>query len=211
MTEMSSRSNRGSFSGRLRSETIKSTSSRSQAQYAPKRARGMRGQGASTPGRTFRRSRRALEDVYNEIVDPYEPGMLLKDHPPVRFSDSEPSSSESELDYGGGMDPLDEYTAYSPAQNTGSQLPQDNADLRVLLQEQQTLLRTILTKQEAMEAKQTSFEQKLSELEEKMVAQGTTTPSSSDSSPHGKKKRKRLVTRELSVSYGYLYYHVHVG
>ena len=55
-----------------------------------------------------------------------------------------------------------------------------------------------------MEAKQISFEQKLLELEKKVVAQGAATPSSSDSSPHGKKKRKRLVTRELSVSYGCL-------
>ena len=38
-----------------------------------------------------------------------------------------------------------------------------------------------------MEAKQISFEQKLLELEKKVVAQGAATPSSSDSSPHGKK------------------------
>lgn len=63
------------------------------------------------------------------------------------------------------------------------------------------LLRTIITKQEALEAKQTTFEEKLSVLEEKVVTQNTATPSSSDSSPHGSKKRKRLVSRELSVSY----------
>ena len=71
--------------------------------------------------------------------------------------------------------------AHSQAKCTESQPLPKKADLRVLLQEQQTLFQTILTNQEAMEAKQTSFEQKLSELEEKVVAQGTATPSSSDS------------------------------
>ena len=135
-------------------------------------------------------------------MDPHERVMLLKDCPPVRFSDSEPSSSESKLDYDCDTEPLEEYSPHSQAKRTWSQPPP--ADLRVLLQEQQTLIQTILTNQDAMEAKQTSFEQKLSELEEKVVAHGVATPSSSDSSPHGKKKRKRLVTRELSVSYGCL-------
>ena len=53
---------------------------------------------------------KAVEPWRSEIVDPHERIMLLKDCPPVRFSDSEPSSSESELDYDCDAEPLEEYS-----------------------------------------------------------------------------------------------------
>ena len=142
------------------------------------------------PRKPVSRRRRALEDVYNpDSVEPYEPGILLQERPPVTFSEGESLSSGDEFGdlYGDDGDQGDLYVddhaetlASTPSRgsNTGVQ---KRPDLRALLQEQQTLLRTIITKQEALEAKQTTFEQNLSVLEEKVV---TATPSSSDSS-HG--------------------------
>ena len=154
-----------------------------------------------TPAPSHKTRRRArLEDMYND--EQYEPGMLLQQRPPVTFSDDSISSENEVGDfYDGDGDHYGDNHA-TPSQN--SHCPdngQKRPDLRILLQEQQMLLRTIITKQEALEAKQTTFEEKLSVLEEKVVTQNTATPSSSDSSPHGSKKRKRLVSRELSVSY----------
>ena len=191
-----------SFYGRP-SARAKSTS-QTQNRGAVRRRRDM-----GTPALSRKTRRRArLEDVYND--EQYEPGMLLQQRPPVTFSDDDSLSSENELGgfYGGDGDHYsDEHAqatlAITPSPNGhGTDTGQKRPDLRTLLQEQQMLLRTIITKQEALEAKQTTFEQKLSVLEEKVVTQNTATPSSSDSSPHGSKKRKRLVSRELSVSGG---------
>ena len=107
------------------------------------------------PHKSVSRRHRALEDVYNaDTVEPYEPGMLLQERPPVIFSEDKLLSSGDEFDdlylddgdhgnlYG------DDHTATlastpSRGSNTGVQ---KKRDLRTLLQEQQTLLRTIITK-----------------------------------------------------------------
>ena len=97
-------------------------------------------------------------------MEAYESGMLLQERPPVNFSQSEDSlSPDSDIgDYG------DFYHAetMSTPSNTGQK--RNDTSLRTLLQEQQSLLRTIFAKQEALEAKRTTFEQ-LSVLAEKMI------------------------------------------
>lgn len=111
----------------------------------------------------------------------YQPGMGLHDNPP--FFDFEGSDQE---DCGRSIPTVSDSTSEAIS------------DMKVLLQQQQAMLRTILTKQETMETKQSLFEDRISQLEEKVTV--VTPPSSSnDSSPSGK-KRKRVVTRELSVS-----------
>ena len=60
------------------------------------------------------------------------------------------------------------------------------------------LVRDILSKQDMIEEKQMRFEHKLVELEE-VATQNTTTPTFSDCLPCNK-ERKRLESRELSVS-----------
>lgn len=134
-------------------------------------------------------------------MQPYEPGMLLNDRPPVRLSDSE---SSSELD-GQGDGRVYRNNSFVSARSqsvagstTLQQQSHEDRSVRALLQEQQMLLRDILSKQGVTEAKQSSFEHKLMKLEE-VATRSTTTPTSSDSSPSNK-KRKRLVSRELSVS-----------
>ena len=152
-----------------------------------------------------RRSDRLLDEFYQENDRPYEAGMLLDDRPPVRLSDGE---SSSELDgQGDGRvycnNPFANITSARSQSVAGSipmqQQSHEDKSVRALLQEQQMLLRDILSKQDVIEAKQTSFEHKLTKLEEEVATRNTTTPTSSDSSPCNK-KRKRVVSRELSVS-----------
>ena len=68
-----------------------------------------------------------------------------------------------------------------------------------MLQEQQAMLQRILESQEALQDKHSQFEAKLAEIEQKCELAGTpsSSPSSDDSS---NRKRKRTITRELSVS-----------
>lgn len=177
-------------------KSVASSRSKSRQRVRPKSVHLTGGVGAPIrPHKPPASRRRALENV--ETVEAYEPGMLLQERPPVTFSQSDDDSLSPDSDIGDYGDFYHAETMSTPS-NTGQK--RNDTSLRTLLQEQQSLLRTIITKQEALEAKQTTFEQKLSVLEEKMITQSTASPSSSDSSPHGSRKRKRLVSRELSVS-----------
>ena len=71
-----------------------------------------------------------------------------------------------------------------------------------MLQEQQAMLQRILESQEALQDKHSRFEAKLAEIEQKCLSAGTpsSSPSSDDTSG---RKRKRVVTHDLSVSYAY--------
>jgi hypothetical protein len=72
-------------------------------------------------------------------------------------------------------------------------------NVRTMLQEQQAILQRILESQEALQDKHSRFEAKLAEIEQKCLSAGTpsSSPSSDDTSGC---KRKRVVTRDLSVS-----------
>lgn len=114
--------------------------------------------------------------------------MSLHDGTPVSLDNSDESDHDCEAEA-----PLSLSSSSAPS------VPNNMVkDMKVLLQQQQAMLRTIITKQESMEASQTVFENKLAQLEDKINV--VTPPSSNDSSPSGK-KRKRFVSRELSVSY----------
>lgn len=121
----------------------------------------------------------------------YKPGMDLLDCPLMSFEES-----DSESDHGNMLDLTGSY-----GQSTNK--PDPIFEVKILLQQQQAMMRTLLTKQEAYEDRQLSIETQVTELQEKVlnVMQAPPTPSSStDGSPGGGKKRKRVVTRELSVS-----------
>ena len=64
-----------------------------------------------------------------------------------------------------------------------------------MLQQQQAVLQKVLKGQEAMSLRQDAIEGKISSLEVKVEKYNTTSPSSSSDG-----KRKRVVTRTLSVS-----------
>lgn len=101
---------------------------------------------------------------------------------------------------------LDERNVFDSPENFGSHPTSEVAradqstleSIKILLQQQQALLQTVMAKQEAFETFQARFEKKFEEFEEKITSQSQTV-SSSDSSPSGS-KRKRVVTRELTVS-----------
>ena len=143
----------------------------------------------------------------------YGPGMRLRDHPPIEehyddLSDDEvfdgrssyvtndsetssyhsggtPSSSFLSLPvshtYGDGVTP----TSWHPRNARG--------ELRALLQQQATL-DTILQNQSSMQRKQSELEIKLTELERKVSTESPSSSSSSGSS----RKRKQIISRELS-------------
>ena len=68
-----------------------------------------------------------------------------------------------------------------------------------MLQEQQAMLQRILESQEALQDKHSRFEAKLAEIEQKCLSAATPTSSPSSDDTSGR-KRKRVVTRDLSVS-----------
>ena len=70
----------------------------------------------------------------------------------------------------------------------------------LMLQKQQAMLQEVLEGQKALEERQDTVESHLAELQSKMEESATSTPSSSDG------KRKRVVTRALSVSCNKMYH-----
>ena len=71
----------------------------------------------------------------------------------------------------------------------------DNSSILSLLQQQQAVLQRVLDGQQSMEERQNNMEQKLNDLQKNVEqSQSSTTDSGSDH------KRKRVVTRTLSVS-----------
>ncbi len=71
----------------------------------------------------------------------------------------------------------------------------DRTNITAMLQSQQDLLRQILDQQKSFELKHEDFEKQLKSLETKVEAQSAPSSSSADSG-----KRKRVVSRALSVS-----------
>ena len=69
-----------------------------------------------------------------------------------------------------------------------------------MFQKQQAMLQGVLEGQKALEERQDTVESHLAELQSKMEESATSTPSSSDG------KRKRVVTRTLSVSCNKMYH-----
>lgn len=117
----------------------------------------------------------------DENVLPYQPGMLLSDRPPVCNS-----NSDSDLD--GGEDNIFTFS------NTNSEL----TEIKMMVQQQQAMMRAILTRQEAIQEKQSLYEQKVTQLQEELRQHSL--PSSSDGSPNASMKCKRIVNRGVSVS-----------
>ena len=77
------------------------------------------------------------------------------------------------------------------------QLSLESGDVLSMLQQQQGLLQKVINNQKSLEEKHTKMEAMFANLEEQ-VRRDATPPSSSSTSSDG--KRKRVVTRELSVS-----------
>lgn len=121
--------------------------------------------------------------VNDENMLPYQPGMLLNDRPPMYNSDSE---------YEGAQD-----GAYSFGEVRGSQNHEVTA-IKLLLQQQQALMTSILANQEEIKGRQVLYEQRVTKIEENMVQHSPL--SSSDGSPSAGRKRKRIVNRGISIS-----------
>lgn len=82
--------------------------------------------------------------VNDENVLPYQPGMLLSDRPPVCNS-----NSDSDLD--GGKDNIFTFSEVrSSRNNTNSEL----TEIKMMVQQQQAMMRAILTSQEAIQERQ---------------------------------------------------------
>lgn len=144
--------------------------------------------GGGRPGREGRQSR-------NEAggLGQYEPGMLLQDGPsidlPIESDDDNIMMEEPE---GFSFDSFENVSSHCNTED------RTLGSIKILLQQQQALLQSVVAKQEAFETFQANFEKKFEELEEKLSSQSQTVSSSDGSSPNS--KRKRLVTRELTVS-----------
>ena len=93
--------------------------------------------------------------------------------------------------------PTPHNSSFSEERQAPQSTPNSRFDFRVMLQEQQGMLQTILSNQEVIQKKQSSFEERLVKLEE-MRSSPTSATSSSDGSAS---KRKQVVTRTLSVSH----------
>ena len=124
--------------------------------------------------------------VNDENVLPYQPGMLLSDRPPVCNSDSDLDGDED--------NPYTFSDVRSSRNNTNPEITQ----IKMMVQQQQAMMRAILTNQDTIQERQTLHEEKVTQLEGRLVQHST--PSSSDGSPNTAKKRKRIVNRGISVS-----------
>lgn len=165
--------------------------------------------GSNTPSR--------YEDRRSFCTHPqvYQPGMLLQENPSTALQYSpESDSDEDPIDgpeFGFELSPTEasgpQATATSQRATLQSVLTTNSketygavpGDMRTLLQQQQTLLLKILQNQSEMEAKQTRFGAKLTELEAQ-VQQQMTSEASSSTKANVNGKRKRVVTGVLSVS-----------
>lgn len=122
----------------------------------------------------------------DENVLPYQPGMLLNDRPPVFESESE----------GEGEDNVYTFSEVQPSRNNP-----EITEIKVMVQQQQAMMRSILTNQDVIQERQALYEQKITQIEDKLVQFSNSPPSSSDASPStSKHKRRRIVNRGISVS-----------
>lgn len=158
----------------------------------------------NTSGATKAPASRVLEEVFAQaplekrtrrnFADEnrtYQPGMLLQDHPPMAVSsDSEPGDDEAVFAFSESLERERRSSVTVRSDEIGS--------LKIMLQQQQAMLRSVLSKQETIEEKQDFFERKLNQLEEKNMTSSSPSPSSSNS---GGRKRKRIVCSEISVCY----------
>ena len=171
----------------------------------------------------FRETGRFLRQQ-DSVLASYSPGERLQDKSGVDF-DEESWEEENEENYGrrgqdydspylspqGSIPHLADAGFATPSRfDLGPSLPpprrhdrgqSSDISLRAVLQEQHALLERILASQEALEDKHAQFEAKLAAIEQKC-----STPSSSPSTEDTGHKRKRVVTRELSVSCRVLVY-----
>lgn len=129
----------------------------------------------------------------------YEPGMLLHDNPGASIScqtDLELGPDfRSESDQENSMSPSFRRIS-SPLFSTP--LSEETTDLRALLQQQQGVVMRILSDQAAMEKKYAELEAKLRNIEEKV---STPAPVSSDCQTSSGGKRKRVISRDLTVGF----------
>jgi len=129
----------------------------------------------------------------------YGPGMLLRDNPGTSVPGQRDMhwESEDESDRENLIPPPHRRTS-SPLSTTPlSQDMEERTDLRTLLQQQQGVLMRILNNQAVMEEKHAQLEAKLKDMEQKL---STPTSVSSDSPVSSGGKRKRVVSRVLTVS-----------
>ena len=140
------------------------------------------------PRRNLARNTATPRSMNAENVLPYEPGMLLQDRPLVYGS-----GSDSEC----GEDNIYTFDHIRPSHRVGPSWNTEITDIKMMVQQQQAMMTSILANQEAMQERQGLYEKKVSQLEEKLVQYS---PSSSDASPRTGKKRKRVVNHGVSVS-----------
>ena len=145
----------------------------------------------------------------------YGPGVLLEDLNETEYNDSASEVDEHDFDFGdsqGGqqMEPYDRELSHSPelplnnhlsnyaCSGADSHSSRSQNEVIPMLQQQQMILEKVLVSQKAIEDRQNDIEDKLADLQDQLDKQPVPSPSSSSSSSDG--KRKRLVTRALSVS-----------
>lgn len=155
-----------------------------------------------------RRSRRALHPLQaNDSTSGYLPGMSLSDLTSSVVRDGSLSPQHSN----GSFDPLDDephhhdvaphrhdVTPRSHDVTPRSQFSANDDSIMALLQNQQTILQQVLQGQVNLENQQSQLQKRLNEVEKWRTESQTPVSSSSPDSSSG--KRKRVVTRELTVS-----------
>ena len=134
----------------------------------------------------------------------YGPGIGLGD---FNFSNSD-DSDEGPLNDNEGVEmqtnthqfESPQFSVQPPSISLRSQASMSDEQSRnilTMLQQQQTLLQQVVTSQSRLENRQSTMEVKLADLKEKIDTPVVVSPTSSQSSDG---KRKRIVTRALSVS-----------
>ena len=170
-------------------------------------ASGNRHQTSTGESVTPRRKKIALRSRNECQAVHYQPGMPLGGIA-AQFTMGVDNSSDSEGLYSDEEDdvldyPLDGRLAES--RNNGqfeqhmspfSTPPSGHQSIILMLQKQQAMLQEVLSGQKALEDRQNTVESHLAELQSKVEKSAVSTPTSSSSEG----KRKRIVTRTLSVS-----------
>ena len=146
----------------------------------------------------------------NGLFTIYRPGMLLDEQPAPVSSINEHYDSESDLDDSFSMEnsssefsrPTTNLPELSSSQSPLQLARGHSGNQQVILLLQQQAITQVLDGQKAMEGWKTNIEQKMSDLNAKVESIKSSPCSSNDSGFDG--KRKRVVTRSLSVSYAEL-------
>ena len=124
-------------------------------------------------GRTLARRLLIQGSSPREAQTGYEPGMFLEDQPQISLDDP-----------------------FGPGCEVSSR---SQHDMTAIIQQQQGIITQLLKSQSDMNEKQSRIEKKIIEVEAAIQSTLTESPSSSTSTG-GTPKRKRLVTRSVSVS-----------